>query len=373
MDFIKTLPHLVLGNDVLPFILSFCTALIIAHVSIPTIVHIARAKNLFDEPNARASHQVRTPTFGGTAIFSGLIISAMIFMDLSRPETSYIQYVIAGSLIIFLIGLKDDILSISPLKKLIGQFIAAGILIDLGNIRFTNLHGFCGIYEINYFVSAILSLFVIIVIINSFNLIDGVDGLASGIGMVCTLTFGVWFFLIGHTQLAILALALTGGLLGFFWFNVFSKDNKIFMGDTGSLLLGYFISVLVIKFNELNIGLSHELATNAAPAVSIGILIVPLFDTIRVFMIRILRGRSPFSPDKNHVHHRLLKLFNSHKKTSATIIGINLCFVALCYFLRSWDIISLLLLLLVLAAGFSYYPVIRIQQRQKKVITKTER
>ncbi|MFA8298685.1 MAG: glycosyltransferase family 4 protein [Hyphomicrobiales bacterium] len=364
MDFIKNLPQVILSYTDLKIILCLLSALFIAHISIPSIVNIARKRNLFDEPKARGAHDVRTPTFGGTAIYGGMLIASMIFMNLSLPQTNFIQYVIAGSLIIFLIGLKDDILSISPRNKLIGQFFAAGILIDMGDVRFTDLHGFLGIHHIGYISSAILTLFVIIVIINAFNLIDGVDGLASGVGIVTASTFGGWFYLIGQHQLAILAFSLVGGLIGFFYFNVFSKKNKIFMGDTGSLILGYFMSIFTIKFNELNVGLDSSYLINAAPAVSISILIVPIFDTARVFLIRILRKKSPFSPDKNHIHHRLLRLYGDHRRTSFTIIIANILFVCIGFSCKDMNISLLILILLTLASGLSILPLFIIQKRE---------
>ncbi|MCF8227637.1 MAG: undecaprenyl/decaprenyl-phosphate alpha-N-acetylglucosaminyl 1-phosphate transferase [Bacteroidales bacterium] len=349
---------------------SFLLAALITYVAIPTVIDVARAKRLFDEPNGRGSHTLSTPTLGGLAIFAGYVISSMIFINIELIRE--VQYVIAGSIIIFFIGLKDDIIALDPLKKLIGQIIAAGIIIDLGNIRIASLQGFMGIYEIDYFSSAIFSLFVVIVIINAFNLIDGIDGLASGIGILTASVFGFWFYLVEEYQYSILAASLVGALSTFFLFNVFGHKNKIFMGDTGSLLLGFFSSVLALKFIDLNSSLSNPYNVNAAPTVAIGILIVPLFDTLRVFTIRVLKRKSPFKPDRQHVHHRLLTLGNSHIQATSILLGANILFIALVFLLQPIGIYWLTIIILTLALVLSYIPVYMVRRRKEKVERKKE-
>ncbi len=353
-------------NHALLIFASFLLAAIITYVAIPTVIDVARAKHLFDEPNGRTSHSHNTPTLGGLAIFTGYVIASMVFINISLiPE---VQYVIAGSIIIFFIGLKDDIIAIDPLKKLIGQIIAAGIIIDLGNIRIMSLEGFLGIYEIDYFSSAVLSLFVVIVIINAFNLIDGIDGLASGIGILTASVFGFWFYLVGEYQLSILAASLVGALGTFFLFNVFGHKNKIFMGDTGSLLLGFFSSVLALKFIELNSFMENEYSMHTAPTIAIGILIVPLFDTLRVFTIRVIKKQSPFRADRQHVHHRLLTLGNNHLQATCILIGANMLFIALVFLLRDISIYWLTLIVFLLALTLSYIPVELVRRKKKKQI-----
>jgi len=208
-----------------------------------------------------------------------------------------------------------------------------------------------GIHEISYPVSFLLSGFVMIVFINAFNLIDGIDGLASGISIIAAGVLGVWFYLAGHIEYTILAFSLIGALSGFFYFNVYGKKNKIFMGDTGSLILGTIMSVLVIQFNELNIIQTRPFAIASAPAVSFGILIYPLFDTIRVFAIRIYQGRSPFSPDKNHIHHRLLALGMSHKQATFTLLAVSALYVVPVFLLQGLGIWGLMAVNLAFAMG----------------------
>ena len=344
---------------------AFIVAFMITYVSIPPLIEVARAKNLYDVPNGRTSHEKITPTLGGVAILSGFIISSMIFVHIA--QIPYIQYVLAGSLIIFFIGLKDDIIGLSPLKKFVGEIIAAGIIIDMGGVRLSSLHGFAGIGTLNYVSSDFLSLFVIVAIINAFNLIDGIDGLSSGVGILASLAFGIWFFLMGKLQLVVLAVALIGALLAFFRFNFFSKKNKIFMGDIGSLLVGFILSIFAIKFNEFNHGAmaGSPYFIKAAPAVSIGILIIPIFDTVRVILIRMARGISPFKPDKRHVHHYLLEITGSHRKATLILLFVNLCFIVISFWLAYIRVSELIVILLVIASLLTYLAYALVKRHRK--------
>ena len=342
-------------------------AFIVTYVAIPSIVDVSRSKHLFDVPDGRTSHAVSTPTLGGLAIFAGFVISAMIFLYI--PDIPYIQYVIAGVIVVFFIGLKDDIIAIAPMTKFIGQLFAATIIIDLGGIRLTGFYGLFGITDIGYYGSDLLTIFVIIAIVNAFNLIDGIDGLAAGVGILASLVFGFWFYQVGELQLAILACALIGSLIAFARFNVFSKKRKIFMGDIGSLLLGFIMALFAIKFNEISASIpgGDPFKIVAAPAVSVGILIVPIYDTIRIFVIRIAHGRSPFHPDKEHVHHYMLELTGSHRKSTFIILAVNVVFIAIAFQFSYLRIFQLFLILLGLAAVVSAIPYYLVKQRRKNI------
>lgn len=176
-------------------LLGFIVSFIIVYVSIPSIVNVARIKGLFDEPGLRKCHQHKVPNLGGIAIFAAIIIVMGLLVD--RTSSRELIYLLASVTVMFFVGIKDDILIIAPSKKLLGEIISVMIIVILGDLRLTNLHGFLGIHEIDYILSVLLSCFVMIVIVNGFNLIDGIDGLAAGIGIVVSLTFGVWFFLVG--------------------------------------------------------------------------------------------------------------------------------------------------------------------------------
>lgn len=336
--------------------------------AVPVVIRITRALKMYDQPNLRSSADVAVPTLGGIAIYLSFTISASICVNgyIFPGLTS----IFVALLLMFFVGLKDDILNISPYKKISAQLITAIILIFYAKIRFTHLHGFMGIGELGYVQGVILTAFVMIVFINAYNLIDGIDGLASGLSIFATAVFGSWFFISSHFEYAILSFALTGALLGFFFYNVYGRKNKIFMGDTGSLVLGTIISIIVIKFNELNIDQTLPYSVASAPAVSFAILIYPLFDTMRVFLIRILSKRSPFSPDKNHLHHRLLALGFSHRQATYTIIFANILFIIPVLALQNIGIEKLMAFNLLLCAFLFTLPAIIIQK--KKLIHKDD-
>jgi len=351
---------------------AFIIGFILVVVSIPQIVKVAHSKRLFEPFEERKIHTKIIPPMGGVAIFIGFTLSSIIATDGISFDS--LKYIIASVILMFFIGLKDDLMNISARKKLMVQIFAAVILITLGNVRFTHLHGMLGTDEIGYFTSLILTIFVMIVIINAFNLIDGIDGLASGLAMLAATTFGVWFYIAGNTQFAILSFALVGSLAGFFIYNVFGHRNKLFMGDTGSLIIGLVISALVVKFNEFNINNSIQYAVGAAPALSFAIIIVPLVDTLRVMTIRILHNNSPFKPDNNHIHHLLLKFIPSHLKITLIIVATNAFIIAFALLLNQLSLNTNLQFLLLLITGvlFSIIPSIILKIKSAKSITITK-
>jgi len=347
------------------FILSAVTAFIVVFLSIPTIVIVARKKHLMDEPGQRSSHESRTPTLGGLAIFAGFLLSSSLWVD-THVFKEY-QYIVAALVLLFFVGMKDDILIIAPITKFSGQIAAALILILFADIRITDMHGFFGINHLNYFLSFLITILTFLVVINGFNFIDGVDGLSASIGILTASAFTYWFILIKENQLAILSMSFIGALLAFFLFNMFGEKNKIFMGDTGSLLIGLILSVLVIRFNELNINKSKPFTIYPAPAVSFGILIVPLFDLIRIMFIRIVTKKPISMPDKRHLHHMLLRLGLSHKKVTFTLSVVNLFFIYFVFYTsRFLSIRRQLLLILIIAMIFSYIPSFLISKKKKK-------
>ena len=346
--------------------LMFCfgIAFLITFYLIPTIVEIARAKGLTAEPNGRSSHSKSVPTLGGLAIFTGVAISSLIFFSFSTfPK---FQFIVAGLFIIFFAGFKDDIIGITPFKKLLAQLAACLIIIVFGNIRITNLHEFLGIGEISYNIGLLITIITLVGITNCYNLIDGIDGLTASLGILASATFGVWFYLVGEYNWAMLSVSLMGALLAFFIYNVFGRKNKIFMGDTGSLVLGYIIAVMAIEFNEFNITLTSPYTIHAAPAVSIGIIMIPFFDTIRVFFTRILQNKHPFTPDKTHLHHYLLDLELSHIMATLIILLMSIFLIAASFLLQGLSTAWLLIILLAMAAFLSYIPIGIVEVRNAK-------
>jgi len=346
-------------------IASLISAFIIVWISVPSIVRVSKNKHLFDEPDERSSHESEVPILGGLAIFAGFIISVNLWVD---PQIfPAFQYVVAAVIIMFFIGIKDDILIIAPFTKFAGQIIAALVLVVLGDIRISSLHGFFGIEEINFFWSLIITVLTIVTIINGFNFIDGIDGLSASIGIITAGAFGYWFFSVEQFQYAILAAALIGALFAFFLYNVFGEENKIFMGDTGSLIIGLVLSVLVIYFNEINIDKGKTFSIYPAPAVSFGVLIIPLFDTLRVVFIRIFTGHSLLLPDKNHTHHQLLDLGLSHIQVTMIISVVNVFFIYMVFNLAAFiSIRRLLLIILLVAMLLSFIPPYILNRRRKR-------
>lgn len=310
--------------------LSAVVAFSITFLAIPAIMRVASEKKLYDLPDARKLHTSPIASLGGVGIFIGFFLA--ILLTVSGKQASEFQFYFASALVIFFLGLKDDILVISATKKFLGQLAAAAIIIHLGNVRIDSMHGILGLDKLPDIWSYLVSYITIIVVVNAYNLIDGVDGLAGSLGVVTTSVFGTYFFMAGLPVYAMLSFAMAGSLMAFLCFNF--NPAKIFMGDSGSLLLGLLNAILVIKF--ITVAEAPGALVHVASAVAIGfsILIVPLLDTLRVFSIRIFRGRSPFSPDRNHIHHLLLDRGLTHKQVTLSCVGLNLSFIAMAYFGR---------------------------------------
>ncbi len=243
----------------------------------------------------------------------------------------------------FFIGVKDDIISVSAFKKFFVQVLAAGIVMFIGGVRISNFQGLMGIYELEMGISYGFTFLVIIGITNAINLIDGIDGLAGSIILIISLTFGVYFYYY-DVPYSYVAFSLAGSVIGFLRYNIYKA--QIFMGDTGSLLCGFIISIMSIEFIEMN-------SVGAAPAIAVGILIIPIFDTIRVFTIRIFNGLSPFHPDKNHIHHHLLSLDLSHLTVVFTLILLNVVTIIFMLYYSHLGNTKLLIIAALIGLGIS--------------------
>jgi len=348
--------EIVLTNPLIRILIALILAFVLCLLFIPPVVEIARLKSLVKLANERASHTGDIPILGGVAILAAFLITALLSIKMYLFPN--LQYTLVGLIIISMVGIRDDILEMRAWLKLAGQILGSLVATDMGWIRLTNLHGFLGIYEIHHQVAVILTVFVFIVIINSFNLIDGIDGLASGIGILASASFGIWFFLAGSTEMAIISFSLIGALIAYFYFNVFGKKRKVFMGDTGSLVIGYLIAVMAVWFNELNLNPSVPYLVHAAPAVSMGILALPLFDTLRVFTLRIFHKKSPFHPDRLHLHHKFTDLGLSHKQTTFILLSGTLLFIILAFILQQYidNILLLISIFFILCLLFSSIP-----------------
>ena len=337
-------------------------AFLITLFSIPVIIEVAKDKKLFDVPGGRKVHKVVIPTLGGLGIFAGFIIGTL--MGVPASDSSVLQYFAAAIMIIFFMGIKDDILILTATKKFVGQLIAAAIIIKFGGIEINNFYGLLGIHEIPHTASFLISLFSIVVITNSFNLIDGVDGLAGSLGLLTSIIFGLYFYLSGELLYAVIAWSLAGSLVGFLIYNF--SPAKIFMGDTGSLLIGLVNSILVIKFINIASNPGSAIPLPSAPALGFSILVIPLFDTLRVVSVRIIHRRSPFWPDRNHIHHFLLDMGLSHKAIALLLPATNLLLVLMAYMLRFEG--SLVVFIALASISIVSIAVIKYNKPRKKIM-----
>jgi UDP-N-acetylmuramyl pentapeptide phosphotransferase/UDP-N-acetylglucosamine-1-phosphate transferase len=220
--------------------------------------------------------------------------------------------------------------NVSPTKKLLVHMLIAFILVYVANIRITQFWGLFGVDSLPYWLSLILSMFVYVVIVNAINLIDGVDGLAAGFGFIASMAFAYWFYRTGDQPLALLAIGLAGALVGFLVFNF--QPAKLFMGDSGSLIIGLVLFVLAVKLIEFPVKrMLEHMEPVPKPVLAMAILAYPLIDTLRVFILRALAGRSPFSADKNHIHHKLLALGFSHRQTCFILYAFSIAIIIVAY------------------------------------------
>ena len=315
-------------------LISIIASFIITYLTIPQIIHVAKEKKLFDEPNHRKLNKEVIPTLGGIGIFIGFTISSIL--SLQNQVLPEIRFLYAASVIMLFMGLKDDIMAIPARKKLLIQTGAAFILVVMGNYRISNLYELFAITKLSEWIGLPVSLLIFLFLINAINLIDGIDGLASGLTCLVAGFLGIWFFMTGHLNYAILCGSLCGSLIAFLRFNLWGGKNKIFMGDTGSLILGVFIAAMIVKFMNLNINAPANMHFAQAPLIALALLIVPVTDTLRVFILRLYHRQSPFTPDMNHIHHILIKSGMSHIQASSFLILYTMSFVLLSLSLQAY-------------------------------------
>jgi UDP-GlcNAc:undecaprenyl-phosphate/decaprenyl-phosphate GlcNAc-1-phosphate transferase len=334
-------------------VLGFLTAFIVVLFTMPSLIKVAIMKHLVDEPKEdRKVHVDSVPTIGGIIIFAAIIFSYAIWFPSSAkiglPDAGFrtlyyamgnayqeFKFIMASLVLLFFMGVKDDIIGFSPVKKLVGHLIVGYILVVMAHIRIKDMHGIFGLYELPEHWSIAFSFFTYIVLVNAFNLIDGLDGLAGGIGVISALAFGTWFYLAGNVPDALLALVLAGALSGFLVFNY--HPARVFMGDSGSLIVGAVISVLAMRVvDHPTAKLPYDLRVVPTPLFAMAVIAYPLVDTFRVFVIRTARGTSPFKADRNHIHHRLMALGLGHRGTTAVLYIYAALIIGISMFTRWW-------------------------------------
>jgi len=332
---------------------AFLSAFIICCMAIPAIIKVASLKNLTDAPDQeRKFHKETIPTLGGIGIFAAFLISFSIMGEASSL-TSY-PYFVASLFMLFLVGIKDDILIISPLKKLAIQIFASIEIVVIGGVILADLNGIFGISQIAYIPSIILSTLIFVVLINSFNFIDGINGLAGGVGVIISGTLGFWFVISGFFTMAVLAFVLTGALLGFLIFNY--PKASIFMGDTGAMVVGFILIYLVFQFLTLN-GSNPNSAyyiTNA-PIFALALFIIPVVDTLRVVTIRLWNRKNPMKADYNHLHHFFIKEGMSPVLIAPLLWAWNIIIILIGY--QFGYLNPNVLLILILVTGFAIKPI----------------
>lgn len=330
---------------------AFLLAFFISRMTYPAIIKVAEAKHLMDEPCARSMHSTKTPTLGGIGIFFSLVVVVTTIGGLL--DTKILLLLLGGMTILFFLGLKDDLLILSPRKKFIGQLLAALVLIVFTDTRILGFYGLFGITILPYWVSVLFTLFVYILIINAYNLIDGVDGLAGTLALFACAAFAFLGYKTDDITMLTIAVGAIGSLLPFLRLN-FSKKNKIFMGDTGSMILGFLISFFAVRFMSGTTAAKINLFHNSAPILALSILFFPLLDTLRIFVIRVVvHKKSPFEADQNHLHHGFINMGYSHIKTTTCIVSINAILFIIMYLLKEVNI-HLQFICLVVIGSFLY-------------------
>ena len=329
-------------------LLTYVMAFVLTLIFIPPVIFMVNRFKLFDRPNARKEHSVPTPTFGGISIFAGMMVSLLFWFKFNNHPSTITFFL--SMVLLFGVGVMDDLKDLPARYKLVIEAGAASLLAVSG-IRITSFGGLFGITELHIMAQYIITVITIVGITNAFNLIDGIDGLAGGLGFMSLITLGIFLTISKDLNYAMIAFAFAGALLGFLYFNF--NPARIFMGDTGSLVLGFVIAVLCVQLMKVN-------ALYTAPVVpniyvfTLGIVMLPVFDTLRVFGARIWKGHSPFSADKTHIHHLVTNKGFTHAFAARIICVFHGFILILVYWLKDWKP-EVQIFVLICCMGFLVY------------------
>lgn len=327
-----------ISNESLMILFCIGIAFAVTSILIPCWIKVCAKWNLYEETNERKRHNGKIPSMGGISIFAGFFLSAIIFIPVNVIYNFNILY---GALfLLFLTGFFDDLMDLTPLKKVALQFVASALVIAAG-YRVESAFGFLAIGELPLLISHAVTVFFIVVITNALNLIDGLDGLAGSLTLITSLIFGILFYQIGDVQMTLLSMSVCGAVFGFLFYNF--HPAKIFMGDTGSLVLGFLLSIQAIALMQ-HYSQDVNGIPELSPVVILAALFVPAYDVLRVSVIRILTGYSPFHPDRNHVHHMILGQGFGKRMTTLMITGFNLFFVSIALLFPQMNINSFMIL-----------------------------
>lgn len=313
-----------LGFAAISFLISF--------LLFPVVIKVLKTLNWYDLPGTHKIHKATTPSMGGIPVLVGTLLA--LLMSLPLQYWLSMKYFFISVVLMFLIGVRDDVLALSPRQKLVSQFLPIFVLVFLGDARLVSFYEITGAVPWPPFVAYAISLFTVVIICNAYNLIDGIDGLAGTIGALALTFFGIWFYGAGNPFLSLIAFCFTGSLIAFLIFNW--QPSSIFMGDTGALTIGLVLSYYAIAFINANAALpaGHLAKFQASISTALCVLIIPLFDTLQVILFRLSHWQSPFHADHNHIHHRFLQTGKTHAGAVRWIAAINVFFIGLALLLR---------------------------------------
>ena len=352
----------------LPFVIAAMVVFLIQ----PSLVKIAHMKSIVDNPSARKLNNVPVPVLGGVAVFFGIMFSLALAGYYVEGMNIEFEIIIA-MLIMLYTGVGDDILQLSPRTRFISQIFTVCLMMFLCGIYIDNFHGLWGVYRLPWYIAVILTIFSRVGIINSINLIDGVDGLCSGYGMFVSIMFAICFMRLGDWSYVVLSLAVAGALFPFMLHNIFGQKYKMFLGDGGSLVLGFLCSLYVMRIVQSG----DDVVTGSVVSFTLAVLAIPVFDTVRVMVARVVRGRSPFSPDKTHLHHMFIDLGFSHVITTLNIIALNALIVFVWHICNVYDFSPEVQLYVTIASGIAatsglYYGINYIKQKHVTLYSKLQ-
>ena len=358
-------------------------SIVAAGILIPQILLIAFRKKLFDEPDERKIHHSTVPRLGGMAFEPVILFTIFILLvfdvhalrfqlmeELGNNVLS-LSICVCSLILLYLVGIADDLIGVKYSAKFVVQ-VGCGLLFLFGGLYISDLHGLLFLDKLPWWVFWPLTVTLVVFIINAMNLIDGIDGLASGLSGVALGYYGGVFFEIGEYTFALVAFATLGTVIPFFYYNVFGKaekQQKIFMGDTGSLTIGLILSFLSFRMANVEISADHTCLSRVHPLfLAFCPLLGPCMDVIRVFIHRIRMGNSPFLPDKSHIHHKLLSLGMSQHKAMISILVFSAFFIVACLILSK--IMDPTLLLICCVALYTLLNIWLSSQIEKKVSEK---
>lgn len=320
--------------QLLYILLSFVISLSCGLVFIPAIVSFCKRKNLYDIPNARKVHKNQVPRLGGVCFAPCMMLAMILALAVFNSNYTSHQvtlnlwslYFCISLLLIYAVGLIDDLIGLDAKIKFFVQILSASLL-PMAGLYINNLYGFCGLHEIPYAVGFPLTVFVLVFVDNAINLIDGIDGLSAGLSFIALTGFLLCFAADGIWVYCILIIGLMGVLLAFMYFNLFGKagKNKIFMGDSGSLTIGFILGFLFIKF-VMDCPYVHVFSYGNI-VLAISLLIVPIFDVCRVICVRLMHKQPIFKADKNHMHHKLMRSGLTQHQSLVYMIAAALLFI----------------------------------------------